>query len=196
MAAQKLFSDFPKNVSGMPGMVTPAITSDIFQKSEEDDPNTLAGYKKRLELQAAQQEAASRSKVLWSKQMQDQWEQEAQKKQAEEMRQLDKQKREAFNVIYRPEAEAGIRKAQEDQMTQAGLGSQQIMNQTSMRGKPGVMEGPIKGSIRIPGFGIVGPPMGGPQPAQVQQAINTMYGRNALAQQAGNTNPYYRNPYL
>ena len=207
MAAQKLFQDFPKNVSGMAGMVTPAITSDIFQKAEVDDPSTLAGYKARLAAQRAEEEAAYgarqsaedtryRSRLDLQRSLQQQWQEEDLKKQADQMRQLDQQKREAFNVIYRPQAESGIRLTQQAAMGRAAAANPQVMNMSNMAGRPGVMFDQGTGVTRIPGFGIVGPPLGGPQPGQVQQALDTMYGRQATAAMAQNTNPYYKNPYI
>jgi hypothetical protein len=192
MAAQKLFSDFPTGVGG----VSPVITADITQKSAEDDPNTLAGYKKRLQLQRAEEEGAYQSKLGYQRGLQLQWEKEDLKRQAEQTRMLDKQRREAFDVIYRPKAISDIRMGQENQRAMTGLSNQQIANQNNMASRPGVIAGPTPGSFSIPGFGIVGPALGGPQPSQVQQVINTAYGQNAQMQQGANTNPYYRNPYI
>jgi hypothetical protein len=193
MAAQKLFGDIPSGFSGIAGMVSPNITADISQKSEEDDASTLAGYKARLAAQREGQEAAARSQAQWNRQMQLQWGEEDLNRQADQMRQLDAQRKQAFDVMYRPQAESDIRRLQENDRALAAANNQQVMN--VMTPSQGELINPTTRARSIPGWGMIGAPLGGPQPGQVQQALNTMYGRTAVAQQAANTNPYYRNPY-
>lgn len=184
MAAQKLFSDFPTGISG----VSPTITSDIAQKSEEDDASTLAGYKKRLELQRGDTEAASRSQALWNRQMQQQWEQEDLKKQADQMRQLDTQRKQAFDVIYRPQVTSQLQTTLDNRRQMAAASNQQVANSMNMHLGDYTNE---QGYTVTPGQkGAVGRPQ--PSSNAVQQAMNMMYGRNAAALAAQNTNPYYQ----
>jgi hypothetical protein len=129
MAAQKLFGDIPKGFSGIAGMVSPNITADIKTKPEEDDPNTLVGYKKRLQAQRGEEEAAYRNKLGYQRGLQQQWEQEDLKKQADQMRQLDAQKKKAFDVIYRPKALSDINFNRDLQRYAAATANHQISNQ-------------------------------------------------------------------
>lgn len=202
MAAQSLFSDFP---SGVPG-ASPSITSDITQKSEEEDASTLAGYKKRLELQQQMEEDAARAHSEWSRQMSLQWKQEDLKKQAEQMMELDRQRKQAFDIIYAPTASQNvITQAQQANDRGQSYGSTSSTSPVAMQNinnKVGVYQSPDpSGASVIPGFGLVGGTwhvdnygnrLPGPSPNDVQNLTNQAWQNQQLSQGTQNTNPYYR----
>jgi hypothetical protein len=198
MAAQKLFTDFPK-IPG--GGVTPTITSDITQKAAEDDPSTLAGYKARLAAQQAMQEEASRSQSLWARQMEQQWGQEDLRKQAREMQNLDRLRKAAFDRIYGPQ----LSRQMEDfnnialgrqQPYGTRLGAQPVGGDTSGASGWNIGKATVGGR---PGVDASGTPVYGgywaqPTPGQVQQRVNQQWGDIQGQKAMQNTNPYY-NPY-
>jgi hypothetical protein len=191
MATQKLFGDVPSGFSGIAGMVSPNITADITQKNAEDDASTLAGYKKRLELQSGQEASAYQNKLNYQRQLQQQWEQEDLKKQADQMRQLDTQRQQAFDVLYRPQVTSQLQTTLDNSRAMAAAANPQVSNQQQMHLGDYTN---AQGYTVTPGQkGAVGRPQ--PSSSDVQAAMNMMYGRNAAAQAAQNTNPYY-NPIV
>jgi len=198
MAAQKLFTDFP---STMGGGVTPMITSDITQKSAMDDPNTLAGYKARLAAQRAMQEEASRAQSQWAHQMGLQWQQEDLRREASEMQNLDRLRKQAFDRIYGPIASRQIEAANNFRLGRqepfgTRLGAQPVGGDVSGASGWNVGKATVGGR---PGVGVSGAPVYGgywapPTPGQVQAEVNKQWGQGQGQRAMQNTNPYY-NPY-
>jgi hypothetical protein len=198
MAAQKLFSDFP---STMGGGVTPAITADITQKSAEDDASTLAGYKARLAAQRAEEEAAYQSKLGYQRGLQLQWEQEDLKRQAHEMMNLDRLRKQAFERVYGPRASSQIEASNNmmlgrQQPFGTRFGAQPVGGDYSGASGWNVGKATVGGR---PGVGTSGTPVYGgywaqPTQGQVQQVVNQQWGAQQGQKAMQNTNPYY-NPY-
>jgi hypothetical protein len=194
MAAQKLFTDFPK-IPG--GGVTPTITSDITQKTAEDDSSTLAGYKARL----AAQRAAEAVGLQGKRGLQLQWEQEDLQRQAREMQNLDRLRKAAFDRIYGPQ----LSRQMEDfnnialgrqQPYGTRLGAQPVGGDTSGASGWNIGKATVGGR---PGVDASGTPVYGgywaqPTPGQVQQRVNQQWGDIQGQKAMQNTNPYY-NPY-
>jgi hypothetical protein len=184
MAAQKLFGDFP---TPMGGGVTPLITSDITQRSAEDDPNTMAGYRARLAAQRESEDAAFRGK----RGLQLQWEQEDKARAEAEERAYNEMRRKAFETIYRPSLEQEAR-------TQWGVGHMSGRGDTRM-GAPGYTGGAPVSPYGIPIYGqpnavpkpipmIGGVPVYGgdaPQYNLVQPALDAIWGRTRAMEMAG-----------
>jgi hypothetical protein len=194
MAGQKLFTDAPK---AMGGGVTPVITSDITQKSAADDPNTMEGYKARLAAQQAAEQAGYQSK----RGLQLQWEEEDKQRQAKEMMNLDRLRREAFNKLYAPQALADIKLNREIQRQQP-----YIMNANpSLQYRLGANNpwpsytDPASGAQAVGGMlvggqwhNVNGAMVPGPDPNAVQGRLNQMWGNAQLAKGMQNVNPYYQ----
>jgi hypothetical protein len=168
------------------------ITSDIAQKAAEDDPNTLAGYKARLAAQRAMQEEASRSQSQWGRQMQLQWAQEDKARALAEEREFNEMRRKAFEQIYRPQLSSQIEAANNmmlgrQQPFGTRLGAQPVGGDVSGASGWNVGKATVGGR---PGVGPSGTPVYGgywaqPTPGQVQQALNTTWGRTRATEEAG-----------
>jgi hypothetical protein len=196
MAAQKLFTDFPK-IPG--GGVIPAITSDITQKAAEDDPSTMAGYKARLAAQQAAEAAAYQNKLGYQRGLQLQWEQEDLRRQAQEMMNLDRLRKQAFGRIYGPQVSSQIEAANNmmlgrQQPFGTRLGAQPVGGDASGASGWNVGKATVGGR---PGVGVSGAPVYGgywaqPTPGQVQQAVNQQWGAVQGQKAMQNVNPYYQ----
>lgn len=177
------------------------ITSDITQKSAVDDPNTLAGYKARLDAQQAAEAAAYQNKLGYQRGLQLQWEQEDLRRQASEMQNLDRLRKQAFDRIYGPIASRQIEAANNFRLGRqepfgTRLGAQPVGGDVSGASGWNVGKATVGGR---PGVGVSGAPVYGgywapPTPGQVQAEVNKQWGQGQGQRAMQNTNPYY-NPY-
>jgi hypothetical protein len=169
------------------GMVTSNVVGSTYRKPPEDDPSTLVGYKARLAAQRAEEEGSYRNR----RNLQLQYEQEDKARALEEERAFNEQRRRAFETIYRPQFENEAR-------TQWAMGHMGGRTDTRM-GAPGYALGKPSSIYSRPVYGRpdLAPPgipmahgtavYGGywPQTGQVQQALNTIWGRTRAMETAG-----------